>query len=152
MWCWKHNSTGEQSVLSKSVFLRLLFLFQGIYYSAIGLWAIVLPINFVAVTGRGGQLNLDMASFAALAFVIGIIFLKASCSLKEHPLIVWLFLGSALAVFVPELFFFSEIKNSLFFYDIFEEVVVAFLVLPYFLATLTPLETRLPSPPNEGKI
>lgn len=77
-----------------------------------------------------------MASIAALAFVIAIILLRASVSPAEHPLIVWLLFGSALAVFIPELFFFSEIKNSLFFYDIFEEAAIAFLALPYFLATL----------------
>lgn len=97
-----------------------------------------MPNNFIIVTGHGEVFDFDMASIAALAFVVGIIFLKASVSSAEHPLIVWLIFGSAAAAFLPELFFFSDIKNSLFFYDIFEEAVIALLALPYFIATLTP--------------
>lgn len=134
-----------QSSLSKSVMLRLLLLLQGMYYGLSGLWAILLPNNFIAVTGHGEFLDLDMASIAALAFVIGIIFLKASVSPGEHPLTVWLLFGSALAVVLPELFFLPEIKNSLFFYDIFEEAAVAILAAPYFLGTLSALFSCYPS-------
>ena len=112
--------------------LKFLLLFQGLYYVLTGLWALFALEHFMAFTRHRGD-AFDMTSIAALAVALGAVFIAASRRPESHPLVIWLLFGSAVAVVAPEILFLSEIRHSLFFYDIFEEAAVAVLTLPFLL-------------------
>ena len=104
--------------------LRVLLLWQGLYYGVTGIWALVALDSFSQVTGDHGD-AFDMHSIAALAVVLGIAFIRGAMGGKHLVFAGWLLLGSAMAVIVPELIYFSEIKGTLFLVDLLEEVSVA---------------------------
>ena len=112
--------------------LKLLLLLQGFYYGLTGLWALIALDHFMTFTRHKGD-AFDMMSIAALAFVVGLVFIAASRRPADNALVVWLLFGSAAAVVVPELLFLAEIIDTLFFYDLFEEAGVALLTFPFLL-------------------
>lgn len=108
--------------------LKIILLAQGLYYGLTGIWAIVALDNFSQVTGHYGD-PFEMHSIAALAVVLGVAFIFGALYDKYRIFAGWLVLGSALAVIVPELVYLSEIKNTLFLWDLFEEILVAILTI-----------------------
>lgn len=79
------------------------------------------------MTGHRGD-PFEMYSIAGLAVVLGIAFLWGAYRESQRIFAAVLALLSAIAVIVPELIFFSEIKGTLFVPDLFEEIIVAMLL------------------------
>jgi hypothetical protein len=71
-----------------------------------------------------------MHSIAALAVVLGLAFIWGAMQGKYRVFAGWLLFGSAIAIISPEIVYFSsEVKNTLFLFDLFEETVIAALTL-----------------------
>ena len=103
---------------------KLVLWVQGLYYGLTGLWAIVALDHFSRVTGHYGD-AFEMYSIAALAIVLGIAFIAGAVYEKYRTFAGWLVLGSAVAVIIPELVYFEEIRGTLFAYDLIEETIIA---------------------------
>lgn len=108
--------------------LKLLLLWQALYYGVTGVWALAALDNFSRVTKDHGD-ALEMHSIAALAVVLAIAFVRGAIQEQYLTFAAWLLFTAALAVIIPELAHFSDIKCSLFFADLLEEIAVAVAVL-----------------------
>lgn len=119
----------------KSKILKFILIFQGLYYSLTGLWAIVALEHFAAVTGmRADGLDaadrFDMYSIAGMALVIGIFFVWAAFKEELRRPVGFFALGLVLAILIPELIYLPRIGNPpLFWVDFVEESIVGFLLL-----------------------
>jgi len=107
--------------------LKFILIFQGLYYSLTGLWAFFGLESFSRLTGHFGD-PFEMRSIAAIAVVLGMAFLAGAYWKEYLKFAAFLVLGSAVAVIIPEVIYFSEIKDTLFIWDLFEEIGVALLV------------------------
>lgn len=104
--------------------LKIVLWWQGLYYGLTGLWALVALDHFSKVTGHYGD-AFEMHSIAALALILGAAFIWGALRERHLAFASWLSLGAALAVIIPELVYFDEIKGTLFLLDLFEEIAVA---------------------------
>ena len=111
-----------------SKLLKAVLIWQGLYYGLTGLWAIVSLETFSLITRHPIEDAFDMHSIAALAVVLGIAFVWGAYDERYRFFAAVLALLSAIAIIVPELFYFSEIKNTLFVPDLAEETIVAVLL------------------------
>lgn len=104
--------------MTEEKLLKTVLWVQGLYYGLTGLWAIMSLDSFSKITRHYGD-PFEMHSIAALAVVLGMAFIWGA--LRRNHLVF----GSALAVIIPEAVYFSEIKNTLFLWDLWEEIMVA---------------------------
>ena len=111
-----------------SKLLKAVLIWQGLYYGLTGLWAIVSLETFSLITRHPIEDAFDMHSIAALAVVLGIAFVWGAYDERYRFFAAVLALLSAIAIIVPELFYFSEIQNKLFVPDLAEETIVAVLL------------------------
>ncbi len=112
----------------KTKLLKFVLIFQGLYYSLTGLWAIVSLESFSRFTDHHGE-PFEMHGIAAMALVSGIFLIYGA--LKEELLraVGFLGLGFALAVMIPELFYLPQIGNPfLFWADFALEGIVGILL------------------------
>lgn len=114
--------------MRQKLFRTILF-WQGLYYVVTGLWAIVSLESFSVITRHEVHGDaFEMQSIAALAGVLGLFFVWGARRLELRRPAAWLALGSAVAIIVLELVYFSEIRGTLFVPDLFEESFVAVLL------------------------
>lgn len=108
--------------------LKSVLLFQGLYYSLTGLWAIVDLDNFSRATNHFGD-AFEMHSIAALAMVLGLFFIWGSLKEELRKPAGFLLVGSALAVVIPEAVYLPRMHDSvtLFWVDFVEEIVIILL-------------------------
>ena len=115
----------------KAKILKILLWWQGLYYGITGIWAIVSLDSFSRITGHYDTGDaFEMHSIAALAVVLGLAFIWGAMQEKYRVFAGWILFGSAIAIIIPEIVYFSsEVKNTLFLFDLFEETVIAALTL-----------------------
>ncbi len=109
--------------------LKSVLIFQGLYWSLTGIWAIVSLESFSRITRHFSEDAFEMHSIAALAVVLGLFFIYGAS--KDHLLrpTSFLLLGSAIAVIIPEVYYLPrEGGFNLFWLDLIEEIVVALIV------------------------
>ena len=108
--------------------LKLVLLFQGLYYSLTAIWAIVSLESFSRITQHFGD-PFEMYSIAGLALALGLFFLFSSRREELLRPVGFLALGSAIAVIIPEIIFLPREGNPpLFWADFVEEVLVAVIL------------------------
>lgn len=108
--------------------LKSVLLFQGLYYSLTGLWAIVDLDNFSRATNHFGD-AFEMHSIAALAVVLGLFFIWSSVKEELRKPAGFLLIGMALAVVIPEAVYLPRMHDgvTLFWVDFVEEIVIILL-------------------------
>lgn len=112
----------------KEKILKYILVWQGFYYGLTGIWAIVSLESFSLITRHPVHDAFDMHSIAALAVVLGIMFVWGAYDVRYRFFAAVLALLSAVAIVIPELVYFSEIKGTLFVPDLFEEILIAVLL------------------------
>ena len=113
----------------KNKILKFVLIFQGLYYSITGLWAIVSLDSFSRITKHYGD-AFEMHSIAALALVIGLFFIWSSTKESLQRPAGFLALGSAVAIIIPELIYLPRIDNPILFWlDFAEEIIVAGILI-----------------------
>lgn len=114
--------------------LKIILLFQGVYYISTAFWAIVSLDSFSQVTGHFGD-PFEMHSIAALALVLGIFFIWGVIKEEVRKYAAFLALGTAITVIIPELIYLPKIGNPILFWiDFIEESIVALLLTMCLLA------------------
>ena len=112
----------------KTKLLKFLLIFQGLYYSLTGLWAIVSLDSFSRITNHYGD-AFEMHSIAAIALVSGIFLIYGALKEQLRRPAGFLALGLVLAIIIPELIYLPKIGNpSLFWVDFVLEGVAGVLI------------------------
>ncbi len=112
--------------------LKIILIFQGLYYVLTGLWAIVSLDSFSRITEHYGD-AFEMYSIAGMALVVGLFFIWAAYKEELRRPAGFLALGLVLAIVVPELIYLPKIGNPILFWVDFAEESVVGLILIYFL-------------------
>lgn len=113
----------------KTKLLKFILIFQGLYYSITGLWAIISLDSFSKVTQHHGE-AFEMHSIAGMAFVVGLFFIWSAFREELRRPAGFLVLGLVLAILIPELIYLPKIGNpTLFWVDFAEESAIGLLLL-----------------------
>ena len=129
--------------------LRPVLTFQGFFYLAVNLWALLATPHFLSLNNP--QANLfEVRSFAALSSVLAIFFLVGSWRTDLLRPASFLGLGSALAIVLVELFHLPALGWTLLWFDLLIEIVLAvtYIVL-FFFRTEKPDEAPAPAATEE---
>ncbi len=115
----------------KTKLLKFVLVFQGLYYSLTGLWAIVSLESFSRATDHYhyGE-PFEMHSIAAMALVLGIFLIYGALKEELQRAAGFLGLGFVFAVMIPELLYLPKIGNPfLFWVDFAVEGVIGILLV-----------------------
>ena len=113
----------------KTRLLKFILIFQGLYYSLTGLWAIVSLDSFSRITEHRGE-PFEMHSIAGMALVIGLFFIWSAFKEELRRPVGFLALGLVLAISIPELVYLPKIGNpTLFWVDFAEETIVGLFLI-----------------------
>lgn len=114
--------------------IKILLIFQGLYWSITGLWALVALDHFSRVTGlhREGLHVTDrfeMYSISTLAVVLGLFFIWGARKKEFLKPTAILALSLAIAVIIPELIYLPQMKDmALFWLDFAEEITFTIVI------------------------
>lgn len=104
--------------------LKFVLIFQGLYYSIVGLWVIVSLDSFSRITNHYGD-AFDTHAFAALVLVLGLFFIYSATKENLQRPIGFLALGIAIAIIIPEIIYLPQIGNPILFWlDFVEELLI----------------------------
>lgn len=113
--------------------LRNILTFQGIFYMAMNLWALVATPHFLSYTNAGGNV-FEVRSFAALSIVLAIYFIVGAWRADLLRPAAFLGLGSAVAITLVQLFHLPQLGLTLLWLDMIVEIGLAatFITLFFF--------------------
>lgn len=115
----------------KTKLLKFVLIFQGLYYSLTGLWAIVSLDSFSKITEHQHHGEpFEMHSIAGMVLVIGLFLIWAAFKEELRKPAGFLALGLVLTILVPELIYLPKIGNpTLFWFDFAEESIIGIVLL-----------------------
>lgn len=119
--------------LSFLKFTQTILFLHGFYYAITALWALISLDHFAQITLHPIGDPFEMHSIATMALVLGITFAYVAWQWKKNQeknaqlirFTVWLALGMALAIILPELYYLPKEGFSWFWFDLVEEVIIA---------------------------